>query len=158
MARLPSSDTTTASSSSSSGYPGDASAPIGVWQPPPSASTTARSALQRRAASGVVDRRDGAARVFVGFADLDGDDALARRRHARRRRKAERDARGEPEAAQAGGREHERIVLAVVELAQPRVQIAADRREQRAGKQPLQLRDPPHAARADDRRVAEQSE
>ena len=54
-ARLPSGDTTTAMSSSSWPSTGDASAPIGVWHPPPSAATSARSARQGRGGRRVVD-------------------------------------------------------------------------------------------------------
>ena len=63
---------------------------------------------------------------------------------------------GEPEPAQPGGREHQRVVARRVELPQPRVEVAADRREPRPGKQPRELRDAPDAARADRRRAAQQ--
>ena len=155
--RLPSSATTTATSSSSSPSTGDASAPIGVWQPPPSASTSARSASSAAPSPRSSIAADRCAHAASSLADLDRDDALARRRHARRRRQRQRDARREAEPAQAGGGQHERIVLAGVELAKPRVEIAADRREPRAGKQPRQLRDAADAAGADRRRCARAS-
>ena len=72
-------------------------------------------------------------------------------------RQRQRDARREAEPPQSGRRQHERIVLALVELAQPRVEVAANRREARAGKQPRQLRDAPDAAGADRRRLARAS-
>ena len=90
-ARLPSSATTTATSSSSSPSTTDASAPTGVWQPPPSASTSARSAVSASPAAASSMRDDRVARARVVGANLDRDDALAGRRHARRRR--ERPAR-----------------------------------------------------------------
>ena len=46
-----------------------------------------------------------------------------------RRRAAQRNPAGEPEPAQSGRRQHQRIVLALVQLAQARVEIAANRRE-----------------------------
>ena len=62
----------------------------------------------------------------------------------------------EPEPAQACRGEDQRVVLAGIELAQPRVEVAADRRESRPGKQPRELRDAADAARADRRRAAKQ--
>ena len=55
---------------------------------------------------------------------------------------------------QAGRGQDQRIVVAGVELAQPRIEIAADRQERGAREQPRELRDAPDAARADARRAA----
>ncbi len=46
-------------------------------------------------------------------------------------------------------------MLALVELAKPRIEVAANRREPRAGNETRQLRDPPHTAGADRRRPPE---
>ena len=110
-----------------------ASAPSGIWQPPPSAATSARSASSAAAAAASCIGLQRAAR-------------RARRRRESRSRRCPgpapartpstgiatemRDAEAEP--AQAGRGEHQRVVVAAVELAQPRVDIAADRREARA--------------------------
>ena len=135
---------------------GDASAPIGVWQPPPSASTSARSASSAAlaprsligataASHGVVVRRGSRWRRCPG-------PAPGRRRSSGSANEI-RDVESEP--AQAGRRQHQRIV------ARRRRACAAACRgcrgsasNARAGKQPRQLRDAPHAARADRRRPA----
>ena len=84
----------------------------------------------------------------VAGANLDGDDALSRRRNASRPAAPPRCAiriradAGRLRQAPAGR-------IAVVELAQPRVEIAADVLEARVRKQPFELRDAAHAAGAD---------
>ena len=75
-----------------------------------------------------------------------------------RRRNHRRDAIAEAEPAQAGGGEHQRVVFSRIELAQARVDVAADRRERGAGEGRRQLRDAPDAARADARRAAQGGE
>ena len=55
---------------------------------------------------------------------------------------------------QARGGQHERVVFAGVELAQPRIEVAANRSKRGARKQSRKLRRPPDAARADARRAA----
>ena len=147
-ARAPSSETTAATSSSSSPSGVEASAPIGVWHPPPSASTSARSARSAADASAVVDDATTAWRVVSSSSRIStatmpwpgaGTQALAGSVNAIRER--------EPEPAEPGGGEDQRVVLAGIELAQPRVEVAADWREPRAGKQPRELRDAADAAR-----------
>ena len=148
-ARLPSGAATIATSSSVSSSSGDASAPIGVWQPPPRAVTSARSAVSATAASAVVDRRHRASCVVVFRPNLHRYDTLSGRRHAGGCGQGHRDPRREAQPSQSRGGENERIVLALVELAKPRVEVAANRQEASVRKQPRQLRDAPHAARAD---------
>ena len=58
---------------------------------------------------------------------LDGDDPLTRRRHAGVDRQRRRNPVARCQAQQAGGGQHERVELAGIELAQPRVEIAANR-------------------------------
>ena len=66
-----------------------------------------------------------------------------------------RDAVANAEPAQARRGQHERIVLAVVELAQARIDVAADRRRSVApGSTGSELRATPHAAGADRWRLA----
>ena len=97
-----------------------ACAPTGVWQSASSARTSARSAASARAAGGVVDRRDerlvAGARRHGQAALAGGGDELVERRAARRRGPGARSpARGQ----------HDRVVVAVGELAQARVDVAA---------------------------------
>ncbi len=113
-----------------------ARAPSGSWQPPPSADTTRRSASSAANDAGVVDRPQRAPALLVAGADFDRDDALARRRHALSRRNHRRDAVAEAKPAQAGGGEHQRVVFSRIELAQPRVDVAANRREARRRERP----------------------
>ena len=56
------------------------------------------------------------------------------------------------EPLQPGDGEHQRVVLAGIELPQPRVDVAANRQEARAGMARAQLRAAPDAARPDRRR------
>ena len=89
-------------------------------------------------------------------ADLDGDDALARRRHAGLDRQRERDAVARTRAAAARpppGRAHRTRPASSLRSRVSRLpRIGAKRAP---GKQPRQLSDAPHAARADRRRLAE---
>ena len=114
--------------------------------------------LERGARHGVVDRLDSPTNVVVALADLDRDDALARRRQARRSGNPECDSRRQAQPAQSGSRENHGIVLAVVELAEPRVQVAADLLEACVREQAFQLCHAAHAARADDRSVSRERE
>ena len=93
----------------------------------------ARSASSAAAAARVVDgvdrcaaRASSPARISIATMPWPGAGT-----HALERQR-ERDARREAEPAQAGRGQHQRIVLAGVELAQPRVEVAANRREARA--------------------------
>ena len=103
-----------------------ASAPIGVWQPPPSASTTARSASSAAAASASLIRATNSRTFGVVLPDLNRDDALSRRRHADARRQGQRDARREAQSPQPRRREHDRVVLAAVELTQAGIEVATN--------------------------------
>ena len=130
---------------------GTAMPPMGIWQPPPSAVTSARSASSAREASSLLTRATASRVARVIGAYLDGDDALPRRGHALLDRHRGRDARAETEPAQSCRGEHQQIVVAGVELAEPRVEIPAHVQELGGGKPLPQLRDPPHAAGADAR-------
>ena len=120
----------------------------------PAASTTARSAVERHAAvaSSIVSTSSRVRAIVL--ANFDRDDALTRRRHADVGRQRRRNAMCVLQPAQAGRGQDQRIIVARVELAQPRVEIAADRLEPGAGKQRVELRDAPDAAGPDSRRAA----
>ena len=109
-----------------------AMAPSGSWQPPPSAATTRAFGRERSPAARIVNRRERRPRLFVVGADLNGNDTLTGGRNALVDWDRRRDAIAEAEPAQAGAGEHQRVELAGVELAQTRVDIAANRRERRA--------------------------
>ena len=119
-------------------------APIGTWQPPPRAPSTARSAMHRRAgfrrdrAGGrCARRRPASSRVSIasapwptaGHIDIDGQDFG--------------DALLPAQALQPGRGQHNRIVLPFGQLPQPRIQIAAQRLHRRSGPQRQQLRGAP---------------
>ena len=91
-----------------------------------------RRTTPRRRAPACSARRHGSSSA----SDFDRDDALARRRNALARRNHRRDAIAEAEPVQAGGGEHQRVVFSRIELAQPRVDVAADRREARPREEP----------------------
>ena len=131
-----------------------ARAPSGSWQPPPSAKTTRRSAASAAAAASSCTACSARRHFSSSRANLDGDDALTGRRHALVAAESRRDPVAEPEAAQSGGGEDQRVVLSRIELAQPGVDVAADRRRRRRRERPTQLRDAPEAARPDGRRAA----
>ena len=107
-------------------------------------------------AGGRVAHRDERLGHFFGvLATLDGHDALSRRGNAGVDRQAAADPPAPFEAMQAGGGEDERVVVARVQLAEPRVDVAAHRQELGARELPMQLRDATDAARADSRRRAQ---
>ncbi len=91
----------------------------------------------------------------VAGANLERDDALSGRRHAGLRRQRHGDAIAEAEAFQPRRGEHEEVVVAAIELPQPRVHVAPDARERRAVHERAELGDPPDAAGADARGRAE---
>ena len=62
-----------------------------------------------------------------------------------------RDAIFEPETDQSRGGQHDGVVLFLFELAQPRLDIAAQREQLQVGPRVLQLALPPQAGRADAR-------
>ena len=72
-----------------------------------------------------------ARRVFVVVADLDRNDSPPWCRHAGRSVNAIRDEN--PRRRSPRGK-NQRVVFAGIELAEARVEVAADRRESRAGK------------------------
>ena len=127
-----------------------ASPPSGSWQPPPSAATSARSASSATRRRCVVQRLHRRPVLVVARRDLDRDDALPGRRHAMVDRKRRRDPVAEAEPPHAGGRQDQRIVLTLIELAQPACRRCRESARTRApGRRPAQLRDAPDAARAD---------
>ena len=109
-----------------------ASPAIGVRQEPSSAAWKARSQASASLGIVVVERRDDLARARVGLADLDADGAL-RERGQRNRSSICVARRSQAEALQPGEREQHRIHLAGVELAQARVDIAAQQHDVEIG-------------------------
>ncbi len=84
----------------------------------------------QRDVGGRVAHRDQRLGDVLGvLAAFDGHDALSRRRDAGVHRQAAADARAALEPVKAGGGEHEGVVVAAVELAEPRVDVAAHRQE-----------------------------
>jgi hypothetical protein len=97
----------------------------------------------------IVDRLDNDANACVVLTDLDGDDALTRRRNAGLRRQGRRYAMQVIQTAQAGRSQDQRIIVARVELAQPRIEIPTNGMETGAVEQTGELRDSPDAAGPD---------
>ena len=81
--------------------------------------------------------------------DLRRNDTLTRGRNAPVDRNRRRDTGTEPEAPQPGAGQDDGLVAAAVELADARVDVAANRNECRGRKERSQLRHPAHAAGAD---------
>ena len=73
--------------------------------------------LERGAGERIVDRRNRLRHFIVAGSDLDGDDALSRRRDAPFRRQCQRDSRDEAETPQPRRGQHDRMVVAGVQLA-----------------------------------------
>ena len=105
-----------------------AMAPSGSWQPPPSAVTTARSAGSETAAAHRW-RRHRIARARVVVANLNRHDTLSGCRYAHVDRDCGGDARAKAEPEQAGRGKDQRVILSAVELAQPGIDVSANRRE-----------------------------
>ena len=84
-------------------------------------------------------------------AALDGERALSWRRQRFVRIDQRTNARGEAEPLQSGGREDDRVVASLVELAQARVHVAAQRFDANTGMPLPQLGLAAQARRADDR-------
>ena len=99
-----------------------------------------------RAVGEGAEQAEGAGVVLAG---LDGQGALAGGRGEGLR--VERDGRvaGQPEAAQAGGGQDDRVQLAGVDAADPAVDVAADRDQLQVGAEPVQQGDPARAAGPD---------
>ena len=101
-------------------------APMGTWHPPPSAASKARSAVTAACVAGWSSAAQAsnpapAARVSMRQRSLaDGGAHHIRRQDFR-------DAAAPAEALQAGGGQQDGVVLACIELAQARIQIAAHR-------------------------------
>ena len=92
---------------------------------------------QRRACRRIVQRAaPPLASCSSSLRDLDRDDALARGRHAGIERQRRGDPRADAEPPHARGRQDQRVELAGVQLAQARVDVAADRERtsRRAGR------------------------
>src|SRR2546425_1528190 len=111
--------------------------------------------LERRTGRRIVKARYQATDCVVAFTGFDRHRALARRRHTRGGRQRHRDARGEAKTPQSGSRQNERIILAGVEFSEPRVEVAPDGDESRAGKDARQLRHTTHASGPNSGRLPE---
>ena len=105
--------------------------------------------LDRSPRVGIVEPRDGRARRQIVGADLDGECALARSRRDDRCRDDDRDPVGSSQPAQARHGEHERVGLAVVEPAEPRVDVPVERVDPEVGARGPQERRPARAVGAD---------
>ena len=127
--------------------------PIGVRQEPSSTARKARSAATRGRGIGIVDLGDERARRGIVGAGLDADRALADRRQ--KFVDVEQCRRGveQAEPLQAGDREQRRVGLAGLDLAQPRLDIAAQRHDGEIRPQALDQRLPPQRRGADHRAV-----
>ncbi len=99
----------------------------------------------------VAQRRERCRDALVTDARLDGERALADRGDEL----GQRGPGSAAEALESRAREHDRLELALLELAQPRVDIAAERHDRDVGAQREQLRAAPQAARADTRAARE---
>ena len=127
------------------------------WHLAPAAQAGDHGPFGRQGGRGgrVVNPMDEVSNGGIARPDLDGDDPLSRRRHARFRRQRRRDAVRVSEPPEAGRGQHECVEIAAIELPQTRVEVSADRFEPCGRKEARELRGAPHAARADPRRVAE---
>ena len=104
--------------------------------------------IERGGRGRIINTRHDTPDPFVSLPNLDRHNALSWRRNASRDGQRERDTRSESEPSKPGGGQHDRVVLADVELAKTRVDISADGREPRTWNEPHQLRDTTHAAGA----------
>src|SRR3954452_8978664 len=98
------------------------------------------------ASLGVVRGRD---ELLVAGAHLQRERALARLRQHRLWLEPMPDLAAEPEAVEPARGEHDRIEAPLAPLAQPRVDVAAQRLDGERGLEREQLRLPPHRGRAD---------
>ena len=102
-----------------------------------------------RRGRGIFDGRHRPLDELIALSNFDGDNALSGRRHAGRRWHRHGNPRSESQAPESGGGQHDGIMGALVQLAQARVEVAANGREPRVREQPRQLRDSPYAAGAE---------
>jgi len=111
--------------------------------------------IERRSRVCVIDRCDRGCDAIIMRTDFHRDDSLARRRHAR----CDGQGRGNPRLLlkpnQTRRGEHERVVLACVELSQTRAEVSANGEKARAGEYARELRRATDAARTDARRGPE---
>ena len=122
---------------------------IGVRHEPSSAARNARSHASAVAVSASIDRRQQRAGLGVVGAGLDADRALPDRRQEFVELEHRRRRIGETEPLQPGQRQQRRVGLALVELAQPRLDVAAQIDDPQIGPQP------PHQRLAAQRRGAD---
>ena len=108
--------------------------------------------IEDRVAAGlslVPEHRELFAERLRSGADLDAQRALTRARNHLRLAEGRPDAIAEPEPLQAGRGQHDGVVLAFVELAQPRVDVPAQRLDRQGRLEREQLRAPAHRRRPD---------
>ena len=89
------------------------------------------------------------AHVVAVVADLDAERALARRRQADGRIEQAADAPAQAQAFQARGGQHDGVVVAAIELAEPGVEVAAQRLDRQLRMARADLRLAAQAGRAD---------
>jgi hypothetical protein len=110
--------------------------------------------IEGRARCRVVHRFDSRLDSVIVDSHLDGHNALTRSWHADRGGQTHRNPIRKPETAQARCGKHKGVKILLVQFAQPRIQIAANRNEAGFRQQPDELCDSPHTARADGRALA----
>ena len=148
--RLPSGDSTAPRTVSTPSSTFDV-VPIGTRHPPPSAYSIARSACTRANVSASRSAATASLRLGVVGAALQADRPLPHRRQHPRRVENLRDAVREAEPHQPGFREDDRVEVLLVELPQPRLDVAAQVDELQVGPAVEHLRPAAQAARADRR-------
>ena len=123
-------------------------APIGTWQPPPSAASTPRSAVTAACVAAWSSARQ-ASQPGPSRASRWPARPVPPPEHITSggRISAMRSRPAQP--LQTGGGQHDRVVLAFVQLAQARVQVAAHRFDRQIRTQPAQLRGAPQRTGAD---------
>ncbi len=119
----------------------------------------AAGAVERRLEGALAEERELAAFVIehachfagmgVGLANLDADDALAQRRQPILGIEHLRGASGETETLETREREENRVHFALVELSQPRIDIAAQQHDVEIGTGARGLRVAAHGGRAE---------
>ena len=129
----------------------DACAAIGEWQLPPSVAANARSADEARERICMVQHGEHVAAAGIVGTTLDADDALADRRQRQVEVELLRDVVRDAETLESRAGQQDRIELALVQPAQPCLDVAAQQFESQVGSRVTQLRLASRARRADAR-------